>query len=91
MAGKTSGPSQKEKASRKPSSKQGKAVSIGKENGPGKKGAPVSPLYPKMEEEIRHRAYELYEERGRQEGFHQEDWIRAEEEVRSRYQREKSA
>jgi len=91
MAGRTSGPSQKGKTSRKPSSKQGKAALSGKENGPGQKNAPVSPLYPELEEEIRRRAYELYEERGRQEGFHQEDWIRAEEEVRSRYQREKSA
>jgi hypothetical protein len=91
MAGKTSGPSQKGKTSRKPTSQQGKAASSGKESGPGRKRAPVSPLYPEMEEEVRHRAYELYEKRGRQEGFHQEDWIRAEEEVRSRYQREKSA
>lgn len=33
---------------------------------------------------VRQRAYELYEERGRVEGFHEEDWRRAEEEVRSR-------
>jgi Protein of unknown function (DUF2934) len=91
MAGKTSGPSQKSKTSTKPRGKLGKATSSGKEIGPGQKSAPVSPLYPEMEEEIRSRAYELYEGRGRQEGFHQEDWIRAEEEVRSRYQREKSA
>lgn len=44
-----------------------------------------------MEEEIRRRAYELYEQRGRQEGSHEEDWSRAEEEIRSKYQREKSA
>jgi Protein of unknown function (DUF2934) len=87
MAGKTSDPSQKAKTSRK----QGKAASSGKESATGHRGAPVTPLYPEMEEEIRRRAYELYEARGRQEGFHQEDWIRAEEEVRSRYQREKSA
>ena len=36
------------------------------------------------EEEIRRRAYELYEERGRQDGFAEEDWIRAEEEVSQR-------
>ena len=30
-----------------------------------------------MEEEIRRRAYELYEQRGRQEGSHAEDWIPA--------------
>jgi DUF2934 family protein len=33
-------------------------------------------------EAIRHRAYELYEERGRAEGFHEEDWRRAEQELR---------
>ncbi len=47
--------------------------------------------HPSIEEEIRRRAYELYEERGRRHGFEQEDWARAEEEVRSKYQREKSA
>ena len=44
-----------------------------------------------IEEEIRRRAYELYEERGRSHGFEHEDWARAEEEVRNKYQREKSA
>ncbi len=34
-----------------------------------------------LEEEIRRRAYELYEQRGRQDGHHMEDWLRAEEEV----------
>ena len=47
--------------------------------------------HPGMEEEIRRRAYELYEERGRQEGFHEEDWVRAETEILSRHKREKSA
>jgi hypothetical protein len=42
-------------------------------------------------EEIRRRAYELYEERGRQHGFHHDDWARAEREVLSRFEREKSA
>jgi hypothetical protein len=44
-----------------------------------------------LEEEIRRRAYELYEERGRQDGLHHEDWERAQTEVLSRYQKEKSA
>jgi hypothetical protein len=48
-------------------------------------------LEPGIQEEIRHRAYELYEERGRQHGFHQQDWWRAETEVLSRFKREKSA
>src|SRR5216684_6250644 len=42
-------------------------------------------------EEIRRRAYQLYEERGRQHGFHHDDWSRAETEVLSRSKREKSA
>jgi hypothetical protein len=48
-------------------------------------------LEPGIQEEIRQRAYELYEERGRQDGLHDEDWSRAETEVLSRFQREKSA
>jgi hypothetical protein len=35
-------------------------------------------------EEVRKRAYELYEERGRVEGHHEADWHRAESEVRNR-------
>jgi DUF2934 family protein len=54
---------------------------------------PVSVLKPKspsedlarMEEEIRRRAYQLYEERGGQHGSDQDDWLRAETEVRSRF------
>ena len=34
--------------------------------------------------EIAHRAYQLYEERGREHGFHEDDWYRAENEIRSR-------
>jgi len=45
----------------------------------------------KVEEEIRIRAYELFEQRGRQEGFHDEDWVRAESEVLAKYRRDKSA
>ena len=33
------------------------------------------------EDEIRSRAFELYEQRGRQEGHDIEDWLRAEEEI----------
>lgn len=36
------------------------------------------------EEQIRARAYELYESRGRTDGSHQEDWFAAEAELRSR-------
>ena len=34
-----------------------------------------------LQEEIRRRAYELYEQRGREDGHEAEDWLRAEEEV----------
>jgi len=45
----------------------------------------------RIEEQIRRRAYELYEERGRLEGYEHEDWVRAESEVLAQYDREKSA
>jgi hypothetical protein len=34
-----------------------------------------------LEYQIRRRAYELYEERGREDGHELEDWLRAEEEI----------
>lgn len=34
-----------------------------------------------MEADIRRRAYELYEERGREDGHDLDDWLRAEEEI----------
>ncbi len=34
-----------------------------------------------LQEEIRRRAYEFYEQRGRESGHELEDWLRAEEEV----------
>ncbi|HLW53522.1 MAG TPA: DUF2934 domain-containing protein [Candidatus Angelobacter sp.] len=40
---------------------------------------------PETDQEIRRRAYELYEARGRANGFDQDDWIRAEAEVLSRH------
>lgn len=36
-----------------------------------------------LEEQIRRRAYELYEERGRKEGFAEQDWLQAECELTS--------
>jgi len=54
-------------------------------------GVSASQTYPGIEEEIRLRAYELYEQRGRQEGFQDEDWSRAETEILARHQRTKSA
>lgn len=46
--------------------------------------------HPVFEEEIRLRAYEIYEERGREDGFQDEDWSRAEMEVLARH-RDKTA
>lgn len=37
-----------------------------------------------LEEQIRQRAYELYEQEGRQDGRDQEYWLRAEAEIRGR-------
>jgi hypothetical protein len=45
----------------------------------------------RINEAIRIRAYELFEQRGRQEGLHEDDWARAEAEVLAKYRRDKSA
>ena len=37
---------------------------------------------PNVEDEIRRRAYELYEQRGREDGHDMDDWLRAEEEIK---------
>ena len=37
-----------------------------------------------LEHQIRLRAYELYEERGREDGHEVEDWLRAKEEIREK-------
>lgn len=37
--------------------------------------------HPNLKEEIRHLAYQLYEERGREDGHHLDDWLRAEAEA----------
>lgn len=49
------------------------------------------PLPPGLEEEIRRRAYELYEERGRQDGYSLDDWVQAEAQVFARRFRAASA
>lgn len=35
-------------------------------------------------DDVRQRAYELYEQRGRLEGFHEQDWFEAETQLRNR-------
>ena len=42
----------------------------------------VFPEPPNLEQEIRQRAYELFEARGGEEGHELEDWLRAEEEIK---------
>ena len=49
------------------------------------------PMDREVEQQVRVRAYELFEERGRQEGHDRDDWTRAEAEVRAKHQRKKSA
>ena len=44
-----------------------------------------------MQEEIRKRAYELYEKRGRRNGHHEDDWLQAEREIRDQNRFRKAA
>jgi len=37
---------------------------------------------PNVEDQVRRRAYELYEQRGMEDGHDVEDWLRAEEEIK---------
>lgn len=37
-----------------------------------------------LHDEIARLAYQLYEDRGRRDGFHEEDWLQAENEIRNR-------
>jgi hypothetical protein len=50
----------------------------------GRKSQPIRNEPQNVEETVRTRAYELYEERGREDGRELEDWLRAEEEVTKR-------
>lgn len=90
MAEKTSGASRKETPRQKPSAQTSRTVTPIQKEG-AQHSAAAAQLAPTIEEEIRYRAYELYEARGRQDGFHMEDWKVAEAEVLLRYRREKSA
>lgn len=87
--------------SKKPSSKKNVKTPIPIDGGASQQTAstsippdttPLAQQFPGIEEEIRVRAYELYEERGRQEGLDHEDWARAEIEILGRYsKKEKTA
>ena len=49
------------------------------------KNTSVQPIHeprPNLEEAIRRRAYELYEQRGRRDGHDVDDWLRAEADVK---------
>ncbi len=50
----------------------------------GKQPQPINSEPQNVEEAIRTRAYELYEERGREDGHELNDWLRAEQEVTRR-------
>jgi hypothetical protein len=51
----------------------------------------LSPTPIDFEAQVRQRAYEIYQERGCIAGFENEDWLRAEQEVRARSSRLQSA
>ncbi len=92
MARKSEGTPRKTASSRKSTAKQPGEVTPIRET-------PIGAVLPNggvqlpdgVEDEIRVRAYQLFQERGGQHGFDLEDWRRAEVEILSRYQREKSA
>jgi Protein of unknown function (DUF2934) len=44
-----------------------------------------------LEDQIRRRAYELYEARGREEGYDLDDWLRAEVEITAKTSRDVAA
>jgi len=44
-----------------------------------------------LEDQIRRRAYELYEQRGKEDGHDLEDWFRAEEEIKQKQGRRVAA
>jgi hypothetical protein len=88
MATKNPGTPRKASSSRKSTAKQSSPVTLIRENSSiAENGA--AQLHPGIEDEIRSRAYELYQERGGQHGYDQEDWRRAETEILSKYQRER--
>jgi hypothetical protein len=59
---------------------------------PVRRAAPLSnPAPMELEDQIRRRAYELYQERGGTPGLENEDWLRAEHEVLARKTRSQSA
>jgi Protein of unknown function (DUF2934) len=89
MARKSEGTPRKSTSSRKTGAKQPNTVTPIREGNVAVAENGASQIHPGIEEEIRLRAYELYQERGGEHGFDQEDWRRAEAEILSKYQRER--
>jgi Protein of unknown function (DUF2934) len=56
-----------------------------------RKASPLNGSSADLEAKIRERAYELYLERGNKPGFENEDWLRAEREVRAHQNRQQTA
>ncbi len=54
------------------------------ENPPKKPPATVTSEAEDLESQIRQRAFELYQERGLEDGHEVDDWLRAEEEITSK-------
>jgi len=61
------------------------------ENPPKKSPATVTSEPQELEHQIRLRAFELYETRGRENGYELDDWLRAKEEIREKRFRTASA
>jgi len=55
------------------------------ENGNHIQTSTPTPSYAGHDDEVRRRAYEIYESRGGQDGSAEEDWIRAEQELLARF------
>ena len=96
MAEKTPGRTRNSTSSKKTAGQKASTVTPISGGGLTHEGSSTKPIQsratePAILEQIRRRAYELFEERGRLEGFDQEDWVRAEEEVLAKFQRGKSA
>ena len=75
----------REQLTMEPPAKPATSTSAEKKNGHSGNGNVTAA--PDLENEIRNRAYELYERRGRQDGKAQDDWFQAETEVRTRFSR----
>lgn len=59
-----------------------KAVSAPKRNASPKTKTDASAVLTNVDEQIRARAYEIYQERGGTDGLDKDDWLRAEAEIR---------